>query len=267
MILNLTNLMINLSSLGKQYRYRRLIDPETQAIIAVPMDHGYTLGPIKGIKDIKFTTNEVLGAGASCVVVQKGIVRAISDIPASKGLMIHISGSVSFSPHANEKILTGSVEDAVFLGADGVSCHINVGADNDKNMLADFAKITSKADKFGMPVLAMMYVRDSKGNDTVDPEALAHAARIAEETGADIVKINATIDGKGFDEVVQGITIPVVIAGGGKTDMSNLLKTIENCILAGAQGVSIGRNIFQSDQIRETTKKVVDTVNRAIKAR
>lgn len=260
--------MKHLSTLGKQMRYRRLVDPESQAIIALPMDHGYTLGPVKGVATINQTAHAALAGGASCLVVQKGMVRSLVDIPAEKGLMIHISGSVSFSPHANEKVLTGSVEDTVFWGADGVSCHVNVGTTNDKNMLADLAAITSKADKFGLPVLAMMYARNDKGQDDVSADTLAHLARLAEEAGADIVKVNATVNGEGFDEVVQGVNIPVVIAGGSKTnDFSSLLTTIEKCMLAGASGVSIGRNIFQADDVRSVTEQVTQTVRKAMQER
>lgn len=248
-------------------RFRRLFD-ESGAIIAVPLDHGFTLGPIKGVAAISDTVDAVFAGGASTVVVQKGNVRFLTNIPPAKGVMVHISGSVSFSPHATEKVLTGSVQDAVYLGADGVSVHVNVGCTQDKTMLADLAKVTGDADKFGMPVLAMMYARNDEGNDDRTRDVIAHVVRIAQESGADIAKVNITENPKEFDEVVQGVDIPVVIAGGSKTaDFAAFLDTIRVAIENGASGVSIGRNIFQADQIEEATQRVVATVRAAMQER
>ena len=195
---------------GKKIRMRRLIDSETGLILAVPMDHGYTLGPIQGLSDINQTVKQVFDGGASSVIVQKGIVRSLTDV-IHGGLMIHVSGSTVLSPVNNIKVLTGSVNDVVRLGADGISCHVNVGCDGDLSMLEDLSSLTEEADMFGLPLLAMMYARDNKGNDDKKPETLAHIARIAQEAGADIVKVNSTVDSNKFDEVTQGIDIPILI--------------------------------------------------------
>ncbi len=255
-----------LTNLGKKMRYRRLQDPESGAIIAVPLDHGFTLGPIKGIDRLSRTVDSVFRGGASAIIVQKGNVRMLSSLSSLKGVMVHVSGSVSFSPHSVQKVLTGTVEKAVRLGADGVSCHVNVGATGDRDMLYDLGLLADEADRFGMPLLAMMYARDDEGVDMTDPDTLAHIARIAQEAGADIVKINATQNGEKFDEVTQGIDIPIVIAGGAKTDdFSGFLNTVKQCILAGARGISIGRNIFQADDPKAATAEVVKVVRDAMK--
>ena len=152
----------------------RLID-ETGLIIAVPMDHGYTLGPIQGITDINKTVKAVFDGGASSVIVQKGNVRFITDaIPKDGGLIIHLSGSTSLSPVANVKLMTGSIYDVIRLGGDAVSCHVNVGADGDAAMLEDLCRITEEADLNGLPTLAMMYSRDNDGNNSKDPSPLSH---------------------------------------------------------------------------------------------
>jgi len=227
------------------------------------------MGPIKGLENISLTVDQVFQGGASAVVVHKGLVRSLTNvIPPSKGLMIHVSGSTSLSPNPNYKIITGTVPEAITLGADAISCHVNVGADEDYTMLEDLAKITEEAMDFGLPVLSMTYVRNSEGISRSDPTALAHAARLSQELGADIVKVNASQGGKDFDEVTQGVDIPVIIAGGSiKNDFTDLLSTIRTCILNGASGVSVGRNIFQAadpmtamQRVRETIKEAVQEV-------
>ncbi len=255
-------------NIGKRLRFRHLIDPISGAIIAVPLDHGFTMGPIKGIDTLKNTVNSVFSGGASTVIVHKGNLRVLTSLQNLKGMMVHISASVSRSPHSNQKVLTSTVEEVVRLGADGVSVHVNVGATGDKEMIYDLGKVANEADRYGMPLLAMMYARNDEGIDDTSPEALAHIARIAQESGADIVKINATPNGEDFDQVTQGIDIPVVIAGGAKTgNFQQFLKTVEQCILNGADGISIGRNIFQADDPKVATEKIVAVVRNAMKER
>ncbi|MCE7736507.1 MAG: fructose-bisphosphate aldolase [Candidatus Heimdallarchaeota archaeon] len=249
------------TSLGKKIRIRRLFDA-SGFMLTVPMDHGITLGPIKGLDQINKTVRSVFQGGASSVVVQKGMVRTIYDqIPQGKSFMIHVSGSTSMSPTPNLKLLTGSVGSALKLGADGISCHVNVGCDFDSQMISDLNFIVEEAEDVGLPVLAMMYARNNDGEDSVDVNSLSHIARIAEEIGSDIVKINSTQNAEQFDEVTQGISIPIIVAGGSVvTDFPQFLETIKKCILAGATGVSIGRNVFQSNDPQLAMKKVYDTI-------
>ena len=261
-----------LHSIGKKMRFRRLIDHISSAVIAVPLDHGYTLGSISGIQNLSETVDKVYKNGASCVIVQKGMVRILNPIPPEKGFLVHLSGSVGFSIDHYRKISTGTIIDALYVGADGVSIHVNVGGKHTGELLENLSQVTSLAEKYGMPVFAMMYVESSTKEqtrlDNTDQTYLSHLVRIAEESGADIVKIGATSNGENFEEVVQGATIPVVIAGGAKEEnFSSFLSTVENCILSGASGVSVGRNIFGSEDINEAMKRVTYTVRRAIKER
>jgi predicted phospho-2-dehydro-3-deoxyheptonate aldolase len=254
-----------LTNIGKRLRFRRLIDQETGAIMIVPMDHGYTNGPMTGLGNMAMTVDQVFQGGASTVVVHKGIAKSLTNvIPPERGLMIHVSGSTTLSPNNNYKIITGTVPEVITIGADGISCHVNVGADEDFSMLEDLAKLAEDSEEFGLPLLDMMYARTSEGIETRDVTTIAHIARLAEELGADVVKVNSTPLGKDFDEVIQGTNIPVVIAGGAKSDDFNgFLETIRNCILAGASGVSIGRNIFQAVDPMSAMQRVRDTVMNA----
>ncbi|MFV2014636.1 MAG: fructose-bisphosphate aldolase, partial [Candidatus Heimdallarchaeota archaeon] len=178
-----------------------------------------------------------------------------------KSFMIHVSGSTSISPTPNLKVLTGSVSSAIKLGADGISCHVNIGCDFDSQMLSDLNFIVEEAEDVGLPVLAMMYARDNDGHDSIDVDSLSHVARIAEEMGADIVKIQSTENALHFDEVTQGISIPIIVAGGSiASDFDLFLESIKKCIIAGASGVSIGRNVFQSDDPQLAMKKVFEAV-------
>jgi class I fructose-bisphosphate aldolase len=139
------------------------------------------------------------------------------------------------------------VTDALKLGADAVSLHVNLGDATEPQMLADLGAVCSDANEWGMPVLSMMYARGPKIQDEYDPEVVKHCARVGVELGADIVKVNYTGDPNSFKEVVDGACgVPVVIAGGPKLDSDrDLVQMVYDSVQAGGSGLSVGRNIFQ----------------------
>jgi fructose-bisphosphate aldolase, class I len=164
------------------------------------------------------------------------------------GLIIHLSASTSLSPFPNAKTLVGTVEDALRLGADAVSVHVNLGDETERVMLSEFGEITSRATEWGMPVLAMVYARGSKIRDEYDADVVAHCARLGEELGADVVKVPYTGDSETFVRAVEACCIPVVIAGGPKMDRpEDVIKMAYGAIQAGGAGLSVGRNIFQAE--------------------
>ena len=234
--------------LGKALRLERLLNRNTGRTIIVPMDHGVTVGPIQGITDMREAVNNVAEGGANAVIMHKGLVRCgHRGRGADVGLIVHLSASTSLSPFPNAKTLVGSVEDAIKLGADGVSVHVNLGDESERTMLADFGKIASDASEWGMPLLAMVYARGPKVKDEYAPEVVAHCARVGVELGADVVKVCYTGDVKTFSDVVDSCCVPVVIAGGPKLDDArSLVQMVHDSVQAGGAGLSIGRNVFQA---------------------
>jgi fructose-bisphosphate aldolase/2-amino-3,7-dideoxy-D-threo-hept-6-ulosonate synthase len=113
----------------------------------------------------------------------------------------------------------------------------------------------------GLPLLAMCYPRGPNVKNQFDPEAVAHCARLAAELGADVVKTNYTGSIDSFKEVVKGTPIPVVIAGGPKMKSDfDLLTMVWDAMQAGAKGVSIGRNVFQHEDVTGITKALGNIV-------
>jgi len=238
---------MKMTIIGKQIRMERIMDRNTGRTIIVPLDHGVSVGPIPGICDIKSTVAKVAEGGANAIVEHKGLVgaghrRSGVDI----GLIIHLSASTTLSPYPHSKTLVCSVEEALKLGADAVSIHVNIGDEQEKDMLNDFGKVCYEARTWGMPLLAMMYPRGQKIKDEYDVEVVKHAARVGCEMGADIVKVSYTGSPESFRQVIDGCTVPVLIAGGAKMDSDrDILEMVKGSIDAGGSGASIGRNVFQ----------------------
>jgi len=211
------------------------------------MDHGVTVGPIPGVNDMNKAVDNVGKGGANAIIVHKGIVRAgHRESGKDIGLIIHMSASTVMSPDPTGKVPVCTVEEAIKLGADGVSIHINLGAPSDDVMLANFGEVSRTCMEWGMPLIAMLYPRGDKIASEFDVKFVKHAARVGAEIGADIVKVNYTGSPQTFEQVTSGCPVPVVIAGGEKLESDkDLLDMVECAIKAGAAGVSIGRNAFQ----------------------
>jgi len=232
--------------IGKKIRLERIMDRNTGRMLIVPIDHGMTDGPIPGLVDVRETVASLVAGGANAVLMQKGIVGVgHRGAGSDTGLIVHLSGGCSLSPDPLTKVIVTTVEEAVQLGADAVSIHINVGAGDTPAMLRDAGVVVRDAKRFGMPVLMMMYPRGEKIKDEHGLAAVKIAARMGAELGADIVKTHYTGDMASFREVVDGCPVPVVIAGGSKGEVKDILQMISDAVGAGAAGVAMGRNCFQ----------------------
>jgi predicted phospho-2-dehydro-3-deoxyheptonate aldolase len=247
---------------GKEIRLERIIDRNSHKTVIVPMDHGVTVGPIEGLADMRETVSKVVAGGANAILMHKGMVRAgHRGTGRDVGLIIHLSAGTAISPDPNAKELVCTVEEAIKLGADAVSIHINLGAETDKEMLKQLGHISNRCLKWQMPLVAMMYTRGPKIKDEFDVKNVKLAARVGAELGADIVKVPYTGSIDSFTDVVEGCPVPVVIAGGPKMDSDeDIFKMVDGALGAGAAGLSIGRNAFQHekpDKIIEALCKMV----------
>ncbi len=237
---------------GKTRRLKRLFQKDNRTVI-VPMDHGVTVGPIAGITNMQSITDQLVKGKVDAILVHKGIARRI-DIDGA-GLIVMLSGMSNLSPNVNAKVQVCSVQEALRLGADAVSVHVNIGAQDEDKMLANLGKVSEECDVFGIPLLAMMYPRGPKIQSEHALEVVAHAARIGAELGADIIKTNYTGSIDSFKQVTESCPAPVVIAGGPKCKSpQEVLQTTFDALQAGAAGLSIGRNVFQAENPTAITK-------------
>jgi class I fructose-bisphosphate aldolase len=210
----------------------------------IAMDHGVTLGPVRGLEDMQATVDHVVNGGADAVLFHKGIAKHVDT--HGSGMIIHVSASTKLASKPNLKVGVCTVEEAIRLGADAVSAHINIGSLEEDQMLELLGNLSERCDSFGMPLVAMMYPRGPSIKNENEFEAVAHAARIGAELGADVVKTVYTGDRESFRRVVRSCPVPVVVAGGPRmtTDME-VLELGESCMKVGAAGLSFGRNVFQ----------------------
>ncbi len=230
---------------GKKRRLKRIFQKDNRTVI-VPMDHGISLGPIKGITNMQKIVDQLLKGGVDAIVLNKGIAKRID--AGNAGLIVHLSAISNLSPNTSNKVQVCTVQEAIRIGADAVSVHINVGAQDEDKMLVKLGRVADECDMYGMPLLAMMYPRGPKIQNEHGADVVAHAARLGVELGADIIKTNYTGDVETFKAVVESCPVPVIIAGGPICKAEHeILQTTYESIKAGGAGLSIGRNVFQHE--------------------
>jgi len=251
---------------GKNLRMGRIMDRNSRKTVIVPMDHGVTIGPVSGLLDMGRTINAVAVGGANAIVIHKGLVEAYSGRKGKDvGWIVHLSGSTRMGPDPNAKVMVCTVEEAIQLGADAVSVHVNLGAEDEKSMLRDLGLAARDAMRWGIPLLAMMYTRGPKIENEYDLKMVKHAARVGAELGADIVKVVYTGSPESFREVVEGCFVPVIIAGGERMGNDrDLLKMVEGAMSAGGAGVSIGRNVFQHEDPARIVRAICKIVHNGL---
>ncbi|QLH02617.1 3-hydroxy-5-phosphonooxypentane-2,4-dione thiolase [Nitrosopumilus cobalaminigenes] len=226
---------------GLKNRLSRIIKPQNNRALMLAVDHGYFLGPTEKLEDPKKVIAPLLKHCDSLMLtrgVQRTSVSATSDTP----MVLRVSGGSSIiGEDLSQEDITVSIEDAIRLNASALAMSIFVGSKYEYQTIVNLGKLVSEAEKYGIPVLAVTAVGKELGKDA---RYLSLACRVAAEQGAHIVK---TYYCDNFEKVVQSCPVPIIVAGGKKIPERDALQLTYNAIKAGAVGVDMGRNIWQSE--------------------
>jgi predicted phospho-2-dehydro-3-deoxyheptonate aldolase len=251
---------------GKSIRMGRLVHSVTGRSVIVPMDHGATMGPIQGLVNLRDTLTPLCSAPdlVQGLVLHRGSFQRSSELLPAHAMpprILHVSSSTSFNPVSGGKAQVAWVEDALQMGADAISIHVNLGVEQESVMMRDFGTLASVCQRWGMPLLCMIYVR-IQGQTSNRVEHVKLAARVAAEIGADLIKVSYPGSIDAMHEVTHGCFAPVLIAGGDKSDSErSVLQMVRDALAGGAAGVCMGRNLFQADDVARFLRSVADVVH------
>ncbi len=228
---------------GLKNRLARIIKPYDKRGVMLAVDHGYFLGPTERLEEPRKTIAPLL-PHADSLMLTRGVLRTSVDPGYPVPVVLRVSGGSSIigKDLSNEKITT-SVKDAIRLNVSALAMSIFVGAPYEHESLVSLGNLVNEGEEYGIPILAVTAV--GKELEKRDARYLGLACRIAAEFGAHLVK---TYYCENFEKVVKACPVPVIIAGGPKlaTELDALKLTFD-AIQAGASGVDMGRNIWQSD--------------------
>jgi 2-amino-4,5-dihydroxy-6-oxo-7-(phosphonooxy)heptanoate synthase len=170
---------------GREIRLARLSRHGDERHLFVPLDHSVSDGPVADAQAFDRLMESLVAGGADAVIVHKGRARTIDPRHLRRcALIVHLSAGTAHAADTNEKVLVGDVADAVGLGADAVSVHVNVGSATEAQQLADLGAIAAECARWEMPLLAMVYPRGPRIGNAHDPRLLSHVVNIAADLGA-----------------------------------------------------------------------------------
>lgn len=227
---------------GMKNRLAQLIKADGRCMF-MPIDHGYFLGPTSKLEKPGETVKSIMRF-SDALFVTRGVLRSCIDPGNSIPIILRVSGGTSIvgKDLANEGVTT-SIEEAIRLNVAAVGLSIFIGSEYEHQTLMSLAKLVNECEHYGIPVMAVTAV--GKELEKRDARYLSLCCRIAAELGAKVVK---TYWCENFEKVTNGCPVPIVIAGGPKTNTElEVFEFVYDGLQKGAIGVNLGRNIWQNE--------------------
>jgi len=226
---------------GMQHRLARIFRPEDGRTVMLAIDHGYFQGPTSGLERIDLDVVPLI-PHADALMVTRGVLRSVVPPAMQQGIVVRASGGPSILKELSNEEIAIDIDDAARLGAAGMAVQVFIGGEFETQSVHNMTRLVDAGLRSGIPVLGVTAV----GRELVrDARYLGLATRIIAELGAQVVK--TYFCDEGFERVVAGCPVPIIMAGGKKLPELEALTMARRAIDAGAAGVDMGRNIFQSD--------------------
>lgn len=237
-------------NIGKRVRLNRLFSHPSGRLCSVAIDHfiGYQAGLPQGLINVPGALAQIMKEKPDALTMLKGMAMNAWDPYA--GQVPLIISSVMFT--TDDAIIERSATpaDAIRLGADAIAVAIGVRGPNEGRFLKILIDSVKEADAYNLPVIAHVYPRDYANGPRIvhDPKNILWAVRCGIECGADVIKVPFTGDADSYREIIATSPVPVVAAGGPKAgSLGEALTMMEQVVASGANGATIGRNIWGFD--------------------
>ncbi|MEU4154998.1 2-amino-3,7-dideoxy-D-threo-hept-6-ulosonate synthase [Actinoplanes sp. NPDC026670] len=248
-------------SFARRLRMGRLYRPDAPGLLVVPLDHAIGAGPPACQGTLDGLAARLADGGADAVVLHKGAVSRIRpERFRTMSLVLHLNASTGLAADPDAKYPVATVAEAVRLGADAVSVHVNIGSATEDRQVAHLAATAGQCDRWGMPLLAMMYLRGPLVDDR-DPAQISHALTVATELGADLVKTMLPDDPAAITRITASCPVPVLAAGGPAGDGETAVARLATALRAGAGGVAAGRTVFTAADPGAVTARLAGLVH------
>jgi putative autoinducer-2 (AI-2) aldolase len=226
---------------GMKNRLARIFDPESGNTVMLAFDHGYFQGPTTGLERVDLSINPLVPY-ADTLMLTRGILRSIIPPATKKSIVLRASGGPSILKELSNEEIAVDIEDSIRLNVCAMAVQVFIGGEYEKQSIVNMTRLVDMGTRYGIPTLAVTAV----GKDMArDAKYFRLATRICAELGAQYIK-TYYVD-EGFETVTSCCPVPIVIAGGKKIPELDALRMARNAIDQGANGVDMGRNIFQSE--------------------
>jgi putative autoinducer-2 (AI-2) aldolase len=239
---------------GMKNRLSRIFSPDTGRTVMLAIDHGYFQGPTTGLERIDLNIVPLMPY-ADAVMLTRGILRTTVPPWLTKPIVMRCSGGPSMLKELSDEHLAVDIEDAIRMNVSAVTLQVFIGGKFESRSVRNMTRLVDMGMRYGIPTMAVTAV----GKDMVrDAKYFRLACRICAELGAQFIKTYYVEEG--FETVTASCPVPIVMAGGKKIPELDALTMAYKAIQAGASGVDMGRNIFQSDSpaaMMQAVRKIV----------
>ncbi len=226
---------------GMKNRLARIFNPESGNTVMLAFDHGYFQGPTTGLERVDLSINPLV-PHADTLMLTRGILRSIIPPATEKSIVLRASGGPSILKELSNEEIAVDIEDSIRLNVCAMAVQVFIGGEHEKQSIINMTRLVDMGTRYGIPTLAVTAV----GKDMArDAKYFRLATRICAELGAHYIKTYYIEEG--FETITSCCPVPIVIAGGKKIPELDALKMASNAIAQGANGVDMGRNIFQSE--------------------
>ena len=245
---------------GVKNRLSRIFNPKTGHTVMLAFDHGFIMGPTSGLERIDLTINPLIEY-ADCLMCTRGVLRSVVPPTTSKPVCLRTDGGTTILTELNLNRVY-DVEDVIRLNVSAMAVMVACGDKASEQITThNLVHTVDMGAKYGIPVLGVTAV----GKDMArDARYFGLATRVCAENGASFVKTYYTEEG--FEKVVAQCPVPIVIAGGKKLPEDKALELAYKAIQAGAAGVDMGRNVFQSAKPLAMMKAISAVVHQGLSA-
>jgi putative autoinducer-2 (AI-2) aldolase len=244
---------------GMKNRLARIFNPETARTVMLAIDHGYFQGPTTGLERIDLNIVPLMPM-ADALMLTRGILRTTVPPSINKPIVMRCSGGPSILKELSNEQLAVDIEDAIRMNVSALTTQVFIGGEYETQTVHNMTRLVDMGLRYSIPTMAVTAVGKQL---TRDAQYLRLACRICAELGAQIVKTYYCPEG--FETVTASCPVPIVMAGGKKLPELDALTMAYSAIQAGAAGVDMGRNIFQSEAPRAMMQAIYQVVHHKLK--
>ena len=252
-----------MAMLGKAVRMSRLINSQSNKMMAITVDHSISRGIMHGLIPIQETIDKIIAGGPDAITMTKGIAEIC--LPKHAGKVSLLLKCSSYSPvQPTYDVCFGDVEEGVRMGADAVSVGAILLGDHQAEQIRDIGLISKQCMAAGMPLIGHIYPKGEsvKPEDRTKWENIAYCVRAGAELGVDIIKTTYTGDPITMEKVVKSCPARVVIQGG---DVGNTVEDYINmtreALDVGVGGVTFGRFVWEYRDITSLVKTLRSVIH------
>ncbi|MDR2346482.1 MAG: 3-hydroxy-5-phosphonooxypentane-2,4-dione thiolase [Planctomycetaceae bacterium] len=244
---------------GMKNRLSQIFCAKSGRSVMLAFDHGYIMGPTSGLERMDLSIVPLIEY-ADCIMCTRGAIRSIVPPESKKPLSLRYSSGTTILTELNDECVI-DIDDAIRLNASLLAVMVAIGdSKHEAVTIRNLAKTVDLGIRYSIPTMGVTAV----GKELVrDARYLGMASRVCAENGAHVIKTYYC--NENFEQVVNSVPVPIVIAGGKKLPEKEALEMAYRAVNDGAAGVDMGRNIFQAENPIAMIKAVREVVHKNAK--